>query len=243
LIAFAAKAGAVAEDGNGTNSPFTTAILKHLAEPGLDLRLAFGRVRDDVMAMTKRRQEPFVYGSLGGKVVAIIPRDLNVQKASNPEAARRDMGMFAGKTVQIDIVDKSIRTSPRPGTSTFRRTVSVYFKEPNELRTRIIAQSVNGGPLMSNTWIGTLETSEGPAMRWSIDGNRLTGNFKSRITWEAVVQVDGPKCAAKIAYAPPAGRTNYLVTNTKTKEPTILSSISPISVRCSVLPGDKLGMR
>lgn len=243
LVAFAAKAGAVAEDGDGKNSPFTMAILKHLAEPGLDLRLAFGRVRDDVMAMTKRKQEPFVYGSLGGKVVAIIPRDMNVQKAPNPDVARRDMGIFAGKTVQIEIVDQSKRVTPRPGISTFRRTVSVYFKNPTELPTKIVSQSVKGGRPILGTFIGTLDAPNGQTMQWSINGNRLTGNFKSRITWEAVVQVDGPKCSAKIAYAPPAGRTNYLVKNTKTKEPAILSSISPISVRCSVLPGDKVGLR
>jgi hypothetical protein len=73
LIAFAAKAGSVAADGDGTNSPFTTALLKYIAAPGLDLRLAFGRVRDDVMSSTRNQQEPFVYGSLGGSTVTLVP--------------------------------------------------------------------------------------------------------------------------------------------------------------------------
>ena len=73
LIAFAAKAGAVASDGDGQNSPFATALLKHLTEPGLDLRIAFGRVRDDVLKSTGNRQEPFVYGSLGGDTMALVP--------------------------------------------------------------------------------------------------------------------------------------------------------------------------
>jgi hypothetical protein len=73
LIAFAAKAGSTASDGNGTNSPFTTALLNNIATPGLDLRIAFGRVRDDVLKATANRQEPFVYGSLGGSTVALIP--------------------------------------------------------------------------------------------------------------------------------------------------------------------------
>jgi uncharacterized caspase-like protein len=38
LIAFAAKAGSTAMDGDGKNSPFTSALLKHLATPGLDVR-------------------------------------------------------------------------------------------------------------------------------------------------------------------------------------------------------------
>jgi uncharacterized caspase-like protein len=64
LIAFAAKAGSTALDGDSKNSPFTTALLKHLATPGLDLRIAFGQVRDDVLKATANEQEPFVYGSL-----------------------------------------------------------------------------------------------------------------------------------------------------------------------------------
>jgi hypothetical protein len=73
LIAYAAKAGSTAADGAGDHSPFTAAILKNLAVPGLDLRLAFGRVRDDVLKATDNRQEPFVYGSLGGGVISLVP--------------------------------------------------------------------------------------------------------------------------------------------------------------------------
>jgi uncharacterized caspase-like protein len=73
LIAYAAKAGSVSEDGVGENSPFTAAVLKYLTEPGLDIRIAFGRVRDDVLAATASRQEPFVYGSLGGATISLIP--------------------------------------------------------------------------------------------------------------------------------------------------------------------------
>ena len=62
LIAFAAKAGAVAADGDGKNSPFAAALVKYITEPGLDLRLAFGRVRDEVLKSTAYGQEPFVYG-------------------------------------------------------------------------------------------------------------------------------------------------------------------------------------
>jgi formylglycine-generating enzyme required for sulfatase activity len=72
LIAFAAKAGSTAADGDGKNSPFTRALLDNIATPGLDLRIAFGRVRDEVLKATNRKQEPFVYGSLGGSVISIV---------------------------------------------------------------------------------------------------------------------------------------------------------------------------
>lgn len=73
LIAYAAKVGSTAEDGDGQHSPFTAAILKHLTQPGLDIRLAFGRIRDEVMRSTGSRQEPFVYGSLGGGNISLVP--------------------------------------------------------------------------------------------------------------------------------------------------------------------------
>jgi uncharacterized caspase-like protein len=73
LIAFAAKAGSTAADGDGGNSPFTAALINNITAPGLDLRIALGRVRDEVLASTSRKQEPFVYGSLGGAMVSLVP--------------------------------------------------------------------------------------------------------------------------------------------------------------------------
>jgi hypothetical protein len=87
LIAFAAKAGSTALDGDGANSPYTTALLKHLTIPGLDLRLAFGRVRDEVLKNTDNKQEPFVYGSLGGSEVSLVPT--KAQQEVGPAIAPR----------------------------------------------------------------------------------------------------------------------------------------------------------
>jgi Caspase domain len=73
LTAYAAKLGSTAEDGDGEHSPFTTALLKNLTVPGLDVRMAFGRIKTEVMAATNGHQEPFVYGSLGGDTYALVP--------------------------------------------------------------------------------------------------------------------------------------------------------------------------
>src|SRR5438874_1929936 len=73
LIAFASKAGSTASDGDGKFSPFTTALVNHVTKPGLDLRKAFGYVRDDVMKSTGNKQEPYLYGSLGGDDLALVP--------------------------------------------------------------------------------------------------------------------------------------------------------------------------
>lgn len=90
LIAFAAKAGSTAADGDGANSPFTAALLKNLAVPGLDVRLAFGRIRDEVLKSTGSRQEPFVYGSLGGATVTLVPEPKRNAPAVSADNIRRD---------------------------------------------------------------------------------------------------------------------------------------------------------
>ncbi len=64
LVAYAAKDGTTAADGSGRNSPFTTALLRHIERPGLEVNFLFRHVRDEVMTATQRVQQPFVYGSL-----------------------------------------------------------------------------------------------------------------------------------------------------------------------------------
>ena len=60
LVAYATKPGAVAADGNGRNSPFTTALLAHMETPDLDVRRMFALVRKDVVEETKGAQFPLV---------------------------------------------------------------------------------------------------------------------------------------------------------------------------------------
>jgi S1-C subfamily serine protease len=85
LVAYAQRAGATAEDGTGLNSPYTTALLKHLPTPGLDVELALRRVRDDVLMTTRNRQEPFKYGSLGGTELALVAAAQQAQPAPDPK--------------------------------------------------------------------------------------------------------------------------------------------------------------
>ena len=80
LVAFAAQAGSIALDGAPADSPFTTALVRHLVTPGVDIRFALGRVRDEVLKDTNQQQQPFVYGSLGGDVVSLV--DAGVPQSS-----------------------------------------------------------------------------------------------------------------------------------------------------------------
>ena len=77
LVAFATASSAVAFDGTGEHSPYTTALLAYLGEPDLELRLMLGKVRDTVMAATEGRQEPRYDGSLSGEPFYFVRRPPN----------------------------------------------------------------------------------------------------------------------------------------------------------------------
>ena len=73
LVAYAAKGGTPAADGEGLNSPYSAALLRYLEEPGLDVGKMFRKVHDAVLASTGGVQEPFVYGALSGEDTYLGP--------------------------------------------------------------------------------------------------------------------------------------------------------------------------
>jgi Caspase domain len=74
FIAYSAKEGTTAQDGPPDgNSPFAVALVNAIKQPGLEVRLMFGKVKDDVVKATNKEQEPFTYTSLGGDPVFLNP--------------------------------------------------------------------------------------------------------------------------------------------------------------------------
>lgn len=113
LIAFASKAGSTASDGDGKNSPFTTALARHVTKPGLDLRKAFGYVRDDVLKVTGNRQEPYVYGSLGGDDVPLVPaKPVATASQADPNASVRKDYELAMQLSTRDVWEAFLRSYP-----------------------------------------------------------------------------------------------------------------------------------
>jgi Caspase domain len=106
LVAYAAKEGAVSFDGDGANSPFASALVKHIAEPGLDIRIALGRVRDEVLKTTAGRQEPFIYGSLGGATIPLVPATPAKAVEPKPVPATRPSAVVA--PVEPNRVEKTV---------------------------------------------------------------------------------------------------------------------------------------
>jgi hypothetical protein len=66
-LAFAAQPDRISLDGNGRNSPFTRALLDHIATPDADIRLVMADVRKAVAEATDYRQIPWESSSLTGR--------------------------------------------------------------------------------------------------------------------------------------------------------------------------------
>ncbi|SIO12998.1 caspase family protein [Vannielia litorea] len=64
LIGFSTAPGAVALDGEGSNSPFAAALARHLAVPGLEVRSVLTLVQQEVYDRTRGAQLPYVESAL-----------------------------------------------------------------------------------------------------------------------------------------------------------------------------------
>ncbi len=82
LVSFATQPGNVALDGDGENSPFTTALIKHLGTPGQDITRDLVMVRRDVLEATKGQQVPWDNSSLTGEVIL---KQLEMVQPDEPE--------------------------------------------------------------------------------------------------------------------------------------------------------------
>jgi TPR repeat protein len=112
LVAYAAKDGTTATDGDGRNSPYTAALLKHLSTRGLEVSFVFRKVRDDVMTATGRRQQPFVYGSLSSKAIYLRAPD----PAAQPGAAQPGVQPAAASPATISNIDTTVWESIKQST-------------------------------------------------------------------------------------------------------------------------------
>ena len=119
LVAYAASAGNTASDGAGRNSPYTRALLQHLREPGLEINILFGKVRDTVRTSTEGAQIPGFYNQLPGEPYYLNP-GLNLPaRQARDLAFEADSGLvlsdLAGKRTVIDCDYCPPLTIVRPG--------------------------------------------------------------------------------------------------------------------------------
>jgi len=104
LIAFATGPGQVAIDGEARHSPFTRALLSHLAEPGLEIRHALTRVRAQVADETRKQQLPWENTNLTGFFyMANANADAAEGPAAQPGAIAVAGGVDARTTMELEL--------------------------------------------------------------------------------------------------------------------------------------------
>lgn len=163
FIAFATQPSNVALDGQGRNSPFTEALLRHIKTQGADISEILRRVRRDVIEATNRSQVPWDHSSLTDAVV-LVPKGTNI----------------GGPLITLPLPSKPTATpvavaapalqTPQPSKSYWDHNGSVmslqakgperkfYYDQPRELMQR--AGAKNGtllfeGRKEANSYVGT----------------------------------------------------------------------------------------
>jgi len=133
LVVYATAPGKTAQDGEGRNGVFTGALLKHLADPNLDVELMIRRVREEVMAATSGAQVPWHSSSISGTGFSFVQAPIAVPAPAAPapapvETASKTTGTLALTSdppgVQVAIDDGDFLETPltielEPGSHSF----------------------------------------------------------------------------------------------------------------------------
>ncbi len=148
FISYSTSPGAVAEDGSGANSPYTTALLSVAKEPNLTIEEAFKRVRVAVNQSTDGRQTPWDSSSLttdfkffGGETGATeAPSEKKAGAAGKPPSAGRSMedwrkelrGKDPKIAYELVVADDSV-----PAYEAF---VALFAQPPYNMRARVLLE-------------------------------------------------------------------------------------------------------
>jgi len=100
LYTFSAAPGATAADGNGDNSPFTSALVKYLATDGLEIRSVLTLVQQEVYDLSRGGQLPYVENGLPQLFFA------STEKSELPERERLLLAMADVSTDLRDEVER-----------------------------------------------------------------------------------------------------------------------------------------
>jgi len=199
LVAYAARAGTTADDGVGRrHSPFTTALLKHIATPGLDVRILLGRVRDEVMAATHREQQPHIYGTLGGQAIYLkepaaalpIPRPEVDEESKATEARRHEALRRAEEAKRAGELRRQDALKAQEAAKLAEEQRLAAMKAAEEARTGAEAESAkprnDSKQGLEPTKLAALPKPEKPLTQGSFDG-RWTGAWGGRAGTSVII--------------------------------------------------------
>ena len=113
LIAFATGPGQTALDGQeGTNSPFTRALMANIATPGVEIQQAMTKVRAQVNEETNKGQLPWGHTNLIGSVY-LNPAAAPAASAAAPATTGTLAAASGGSDVELEFW-RSVKESNKP---------------------------------------------------------------------------------------------------------------------------------
>jgi hypothetical protein len=113
LIAFATGPGQTAMDGQeGTNSPFTRALIAHITTPGVEIQQAMTEVRAQVNEETNKGQLPWGHTNLIGSVY-LNPVAAPAAGAAAPAPSAAVASTSSGTDVELEFW-RSVKESNKP---------------------------------------------------------------------------------------------------------------------------------
>lgn len=122
LIAYATDPGAVAYDGKGINSPYTTALARHLTTPGLEIQSALTRVRADVSDATGGAQHPWHNASLSREVF------IGAEPAADVAATTQQVSKPAAETAGTNANDVNWTVEQKLWEEASKRNTAAHYE-------------------------------------------------------------------------------------------------------------------
>jgi peptidoglycan hydrolase-like protein with peptidoglycan-binding domain len=168
LIAFATGPGQTALDGQeGTNSPFTRALIAHITTPGIEIQQAMTEVRAQVNEETNKGQLPWGHTNLIGSVFLNPAAPSAAAAAGSPSTPVAVASTGGGSDVELEFW-RSIKDSNKP------EELNAYLSSyPNgQFKSLALARiaSLENGP---STTTRNLTTGVDPAT-FTDDSNQTT---------------------------------------------------------------------
>jgi uncharacterized caspase-like protein len=139
LIGFSTSPGTVAADGDGRNSPFTTALLNHIATPGLEIQQMMTRVKADVYSVTKSDQVPWHNSSLRTEVYLGGETKAEGAPAPQPEQSAAPAG--SSTAAEWELVKNTNSAAVLDAFIAAHPTASVYVALAEERKAALLKQA------------------------------------------------------------------------------------------------------
>lgn len=192
LIAYATRPGDVAVDGEGRNSPYTLALSRAIATPGLPVTELFIRVRNEVIAATGKKQVPWEEGGLTAQFYFAGGAGTPMAQSATTPIATSQSSAATAEERQIEEMRWLAAEAQKKARQAHVQSVLAKEKAleaQGRARTaRVEGERVGTSPV---NWVGfgtTITKTDGRphgrAGEWRADGSFLGVEINGELLWE-----------------------------------------------------------